>query len=211
LPATMRPPLSSLEAVGRSYPRDAARSATQRGRPCLPLGSGFAGCRHAARRQFCSEGRLHLVNTSYARPAGPQQGLGRAAPGLPGRPYIPAFIFFFFGDYGHQSRKNLTGGPRLIKNPPRLAVRSPWRAFLLIICSPREEGELCNGNKERPGQSRLSRDGRRPWPGPPKMPPPNYDTAYLPTQELAEKDEKQIFPTPHTLVGVADRDTIIFL
>jgi len=34
-------------------------------------------------------------------------GLGRAAPGLPGRPYIPAFIFFFFGDYGHQLRNYL--------------------------------------------------------------------------------------------------------
>ena len=101
-------PLSSLEAVGRAYPREAARSATQRGRPCLPLGSGFAGCRHAARRQFCSEGRRHLINTSYARPAGPiNRGLGRAAPGLPGRPYIPAFIFFFFGDYGHQLRNYL--------------------------------------------------------------------------------------------------------
>jgi len=37
LPATMRPPLSSLEAVGRSYPRDVvAGVATQRG-PALLL------------------------------------------------------------------------------------------------------------------------------------------------------------------------------
>ena len=130
----------------QAWPRSAAPHCS------LPLGSGFAGCRHAARRQFCSEGRRHLINTSYARPAGPiNRGLGRAAPGLPGRPYIPAFIFFFFGDYGHQSRKNLTGGTRLIKNPPRLAVRSPWRAFLLIICSPRKEGEHC---KRKYGEAR---------------------------------------------------------
>jgi len=80
-----------------SAPREAARAATQRGRPCFPLGSEFAGCRHAARRQFCSQGRRHLINTSYARPAGPQQGLGKAAPGLPeaGRT-APHLIFLLF-------------------------------------------------------------------------------------------------------------------
>ena len=135
----------------REMPHGRPRSAAAHARR---LEVGFAGCRHSAlRRQFCSEGRRHLIKTSYARPAGPiNVGLGRAAPGLPGRPYIPAFIFFFFGDYGHQNRKNLTGGTRLIKNPPRLAIRSPWRAFLLIICRPRKRGNTANGNKEGPGQ-----------------------------------------------------------
>ena len=120
----------------QAWPRSAAPHCS------LPLGRGFAGCRHIAlRRQFCSQGRLHLIVHLLARLC------GTTAPGLPGRPYIPAFIFFFFGDYGHQSRKNLTGGTRLIKNPPRLAVRSPWRAFLLIICRPRKEGEHCKRHK----------------------------------------------------------------
>jgi hypothetical protein len=177
----MRLPLSSLEAVGRSYPRDVvAGVATQRG-PALLLAarSGFARL-GTTRLRSCSAGRLHLITTSNARPAGPiNRGLGRAAPGLPGRPYIPAFIFFFFGDYGHQSRKNLTGGTRLIKNPPRLAVRSPWRAFLLIICSPRKRGNTANGNMERPGPVAAGPEmAAAPGPGPPEMPPPIHDTAY---------------------------------
>ena len=32
------------------------------------------------RRRTCSQGGLHLINTPYARPAGPQQGLTRPLP-----------------------------------------------------------------------------------------------------------------------------------
>ena len=110
------------------------------------------------RSQFCSEGRRPLINTSYARPAGPiNVGLGPAAPGLPGRPYIPAFIFFFFGDYGNQSRKNLTGGTRLIKNPPRLAIRSPWRAFHRLSVAPGRRGKKQLSSKAKAGTARTSR------------------------------------------------------
>ena len=133
----------------QAWPRSAAPHCS------LPLGSGFAGCRHIAlRRQFCSQGRLHLIVHLLARPGSP------AAPGLPGRPYIPAFIFFFFGDYGHQRRKNLTGGTRLIKNPPRLAVRSPWRAFLIIICRPRKRAQLRVAGEANAGTARTSRTAK---------------------------------------------------
>ncbi len=63
-----------LEKVGRSYPRDAARSATQRGRPCLPLGSGSAGLRHYAPSHLLPR-RPALINTPFARPAGYKQAL----------------------------------------------------------------------------------------------------------------------------------------
>jgi len=115
-------PLSSLEAVGRAYPRDVvAGVATQRGpalhcgvaaAPPLAARSGFARL-GTTRLRSCSAGRLHLITTSNARPAGPiNVGLGAAAlrcrcappPGRNSGPYIPAFIFFLFLNYGHRGR-----------------------------------------------------------------------------------------------------------
>ena len=67
-------PAFPLEKVGRSYPRDAARSATQRGRPCLPLRRAFAGLRHYAPSHLLPRSPA-LINTPFARPAGYKQAL----------------------------------------------------------------------------------------------------------------------------------------
>ena len=63
-------------------------------------------------------------------------------------------IFFLFLNYGHRKEGIYTGAPWFIKNPPRLAVRSPWRAFLLIICSPRKRPQLLVGGEANAGTAR---------------------------------------------------------
>ncbi|KAF0124723.1 MAG: hypothetical protein FD189_2275 [Elusimicrobia bacterium] len=115
----------------QAWPRSAAPHCS------LPLSSGFAGCRHGARRQFCSKGRLHLITTSYARLAGPiTWALAQPLPGRNSGPYIPAFIFFLFLNYGHRKERIYTGAPWFIKNPPRPRIRSALAGFSVIFMSP---------------------------------------------------------------------------
>jgi len=102
-----------IREMPHGRPRGAAAHAS-------PLRSGFAGCRHIAlRRQFCSQGRLHLINTSFCAASrtnkrGPWPGRTavplRSTPGLPGQAVHPRIYFFLFRGLWPPEQKEFNRG-----------------------------------------------------------------------------------------------------
>ena len=134
----------------------------------------------------CSQGRLHLIATSYARPAGrsrpPSASVHR-------RNYFPRALqrVYKCSHYRFCPRSPVAsteatrgaglfllmvngiyaGGPVLIKKPPRRPLLRPPRwSFLLFNCSHRRGAETAKTVRKGQGGRGLPRDGRRTRPGP---------------------------------------------
>ena len=158
-----------------------------------PRGAASHACREKAGSQgggtnapcTCSQGRRHLIATSYARPA------GRSRPpsaSVQRRNYSPRalqrteFIIYRFCPrspaYSAESASGAglfllmlndiyAGGPVLIKKPPRRPLlRPPQWSFLLLFCSHRQGTETAKTVRKGQGGRGLPRDGRRTRPGP---------------------------------------------
>jgi len=167
------PPQGGRLSATMRLPVKTARCRRRRGHEARPR---TAPCRWEVGSQapaqcpapsFCSQGRLHLIVHLLMRGRSAPTGLPRPLPACQRQAVQRRIYFFLFSGIMATGGKEFKRGHLgLLKTRPG-SLRSPWRAFLLMVMSsPAEGGKPQRKHGEARASRGLPRDGRRPWPWP---------------------------------------------